>query len=102
MIKEIEIWIHESHPAVCEPTIVLMNHAGRRDWKYCRFCDTGQQPGDFVFSINLEGARLYYWNNLTSPGHSLLEAIQKESFFDALSDKYPDFAQWLLFHPEWF
>lgn len=103
MIRVIEIWDHQDNPVVFEPTIVLINHFGRQDWRYCRFCDTGQQPRDSVFSINHEGdAGLYYWNDLVSPGHPLIEAIGKESFFDALSERYPEFAEWLLFHQEWF
>lgn len=102
MIRTIEISIYDSYPEIYEPTIVLMNHPSRSDWRYCRFCDTGQKERDPVFSINREGTSgLYYWNDLASHYRTIEQATSKELFFDALKEKHPEFAEWLLFHSEW-
>lgn len=105
MIKEIEITYgqyDDTFPAVYEPTVVLVNHIGRQNWKWCRFCPVGTTPRCSVPAINLEAGRLWYWDDNTSPKHCLSDAITMATFFDVISFKYPEFAEWLLFHPEWF
>lgn len=107
MLNEIVAENRKHCDPVSEQSIFIIYPRGKGYdplWRWCRFCDVGfSPPSKSTLSVNCEGNRLYYWDDsIASPVHTLPEAISKDLFFDIARDKYPEFAEWLLFHQEWF